>query len=370
MFLSSTLTYLFTSSTHLPPLSLSFPFPISQPSKHQIMTPECLSIANPNPNSVVLPLNNNINNNLSSSSMVSFSLCLPSSLFSLQSKSIHLHRRTVSVAGMVSGLSLPSRNWQKKNFSVVSFAASHEESSSEGEIDMEKKDHDKAGKESQEAWEQALASFKEQALKVQSVSQEAYDVYMKKAVVTLKDTAEQLKIQAEQARQDLSVMTKELSEDGRQYLATAAENSPEPVKDVVETFASARDLDDVSKVRDFYIGIPYGAVLSAGGFLNFMLTGSLSAIRFGVILGGILLALSVSSLRSWRKGEFNDTTLKGQAAITTILFLRDTRLVFEGLTFAGVFRMIFSGAVAAFFLYRITYDKQQSRPNLDGEATG
>ena len=56
-----------------------------------------------------------------------------------------------------------------------------------------------------------------------------------------------------------------------------------------------------------------GAVLSVGGFLNFMLTGSVSAIRFGVILGGILLALSVSSLRSWRKGEISETTLKGQA---------------------------------------------------------
>lgn len=130
--------------------------------------------------------------------------------------------------------------------------------SSEAEIETEKNDINKAGEASQEAWEQALASFKEQALKLQSVSQEAYEVYMKKAVVTLKDTSEKLKIQADQARQDLSVMTKELSEESRQYLATAAENSPEPVKDVVETFASARDLDDVSKVRDFYIGIPYG----------------------------------------------------------------------------------------------------------------
>lgn len=290
--------------------------------------------------------------------MASFSFYPSISPFSLR------QRRAVFVARMVS---LPSINRQKNKFSVVTFAASHEDSPSEAEIDVEKNDQNKADKASQEAWEQALASFKEQALKLQSVSQEAYEVYMKAAVVTLNDTSEKLKIQADQAREDLTVMTKELSEEGRQYLATAAENSPEPVKDVVETFASARDLDDVSKVRDFYIGIPYGAILSAGGFLNFMLTGSLSAIRFGVILGGILLALSVSSLRSWRKGEFSDSTLKGQAAITSILFLRDTRLVFEGFTFAGLLRMIISGAVAAFFIYRITYDKKQ--PNVDGEAT-
>ncbi|XP_021723276.1 protein FATTY ACID EXPORT 3, chloroplastic-like [Chenopodium quinoa] len=333
-----------------------------------MMTPECFSLTNPNPNLGGISLKNK----LSSSSMASFSFAPPTSSFSVRFESINRRRRALLVSGMaaspkgLTGSCLPSRYRQKKNLSVV-FAASHEESSSEAEIDTEKDDINKGGKASQEAWEQALASFKEQALKLQSVSQEAYEVYMKKAVVTLKDTADKLKIQADQARQDLSVMTVELSEEGRQYLATAAENSPEPVKDVVETFASARDLDDVSKVRDFYIGIPYGTILSVGGFLNFMITGSLSSIRFGVILGGILLALSVSSLRSWRKGEFSDTTLKGQAAIASILFLRDARLVFEGLTFFGLLKTIISGAVAAFFIYRITYDKRQ--PNIDGEAT-
>lgn len=336
------------------------------------MTSDCLSLTNPNPNFSSLPLKNKLS---SSSSMASFTFAPPTSSFSLRFESIHRRRRTLLVAAGLaatsppkglSGLSLPSRYRQKKNLSVV-FAASHEEPSSEAEIDTEKNDINKASEASQEAWDKALASFREQALKLQSVSQEAYEVYMKKAVVTLKETAEQLKIQADQAKQDLSVMTRELSEEGRQYLATAAENSPEPVKDVVETFVSARDLDDVSKVRDFYIGIPYGTILSVGGFLNFMVTGSLSAMRFGVILGGILLALSVSSLRSWRKGEFSDTTLKGQAAITSLLFLRDTRLVFEGLTLVGLLKMIISGAVAAFFIYRITYDKRQ--PDVDGEAT-
>ena len=133
---------------------------------------------------------------------------------------------------------------------------------SEGEIDMEGNDLKNTGQESQDAWKQTLETFKEQASKLQSVSQEAYEVYMKNAVVTLKETAERLKIQADQARQDLSVMAKELREEGRQYLTIAAENSPEPVKDVMETFASARDLDDVSKVRDFYVGIPYGTTFT------------------------------------------------------------------------------------------------------------
>jgi len=56
-----------------------------------------------------------------------------------------------------------------------------------------------------------------------------------------------------------------------------------------------------------------GAFLSIGGFLSFMLTGSISAIRFGVILGSALLALSVASLRSWKSGKSSELLLKGQA---------------------------------------------------------
>ena len=55
-----------------------------------------------------------------------------------------------------------------------------------------------------------------------------------------------------------------------------------------------------------------GVILSVGGFLSFMLTGSIPAIRFGVILGGALLALSISSLRAYKKGESLPLALKGQ----------------------------------------------------------
>ena len=55
-----------------------------------------------------------------------------------------------------------------------------------------------------------------------------------------------------------------------------------------------------------------GGLLTVTGFLSFMLTGSISAIRFGVILGGTLLALGIYSLRSWKKGESTSVALKGQ----------------------------------------------------------
>lgn len=126
------------------------------------------------------------------------------------------------------------------------------------EVEKEKDNHKLGSEESHEAWKEALESFKEQALKIQSVSQEAYEIYSKKALIILKETSEDLKIQADKAGRDLSAITKELSEEGKEYLSTAAENSPE-VKEIVETFTiSNDDLSDVSKIHDFRVGIPYG----------------------------------------------------------------------------------------------------------------
>lgn len=127
------------------------------------------------------------------------------------------------------------------------------------EVEKDKEDIKLDAEGSQEAWEQVLDSFKEQALKMQSISQEAYEVYSKKAVIILKETSEQLKIQAEKAKHDLSVVAKEISEEGKVYLTSAAENSPEPVKEIVETYTSSTDdLNEISRVHDFHVGIPYG----------------------------------------------------------------------------------------------------------------
>lgn len=240
-------------------------------------------------------------------------------------------------------------------------AASHQESNpSEAEDSKEKNDINVEANESEEAWKQTLALFKEKALVMQSVSQEAYEQYSTKAAVVFKEASEQLKIQAEKAKQDLSVIAKEVSEEGREYLSKAAENPS--VKDVVETFASStEDLDEISEVRDFYLGIPYGLLLSVGGFLSFMITGSIPAIRFGIILGGALLALSISSFQSWKRGESSSTALKGQAAIATILFLRDIRIVFVRSSLANLLTAFISGAMLAFYIYRTI---------LDGKHTG
>ncbi|XP_075638855.1 protein FATTY ACID EXPORT 3, chloroplastic isoform X2 [Castanea sativa] len=262
-----------------------------------------------------------------------------------------------------------SRN-PPRRFIVVASSASHEDSSQEIEVEKGKDDHNLGAEDSQEVWKELLESFKEQALKMQSVSQEAYELYSKKAVVILKETSEQLKIQADKARDDLIEIAKEISEEGKVYISTAAENSPEPVKDIVETFnMPTEDLKEISRVHDFRVGIPYGLLLSVGGFLSFMLTGNIAAIRFGVILGGTLLALSVSSLKSYKRGELFPLALKGQAAIASIIFLRELSQLSQAPSFLSFVSTVISGAVVAFFIYRIILDRKKHRgSNLENQT--
>lgn len=264
------------------------------------------------------------------------------------------------------GLNSPSLSLDRRslrNRFLTSFSASHEDSKhAEIEVEKTQEEVDAGAKESQEAWEKMLESFKEQAMKMQGMSKEAYEIYSKKAAIVLDETSKKLKIQAEKTSQDLSVIAKEISEESKVYLSEAAKNSPEEIKDVVDTLASSpNDLKEVSKVRDFYLGIPYGAILSFGGFLSFMITGNTSAIRFGVILGGIMLYLGILSLRSWKKQESSDLALKGQTAIAAIIFLRELRLVSQRPALPSYFTTLISGAMALFFLYRIMLDGDKNK---------
>ncbi|KAK4268413.1 hypothetical protein QN277_025076 [Acacia crassicarpa] len=239
---------------------------------------------------------------------------------------------------------------------ILAFAASRDDAQ-DIEVDSGKEELEMGSEESQEAWKQALDTFKEQAKKFQGISQEAYEEYSKKAIVILKDTTEQLKVQADKARHDLTVAAKEIGEEGKEYITTAAEKSPE-VKEIVETFTSPTDdLSHLSGVRDFYVGIPYGLILSVGGFLSFMVTGSLAAFRFGMILGGLHLFLSISSLRAFRRGESSLRALNGQAAIASLLFLREAFLLGRGPLITW-FTALISGAVAAFYVYRLVLERK------------
>ncbi|KAK1286014.1 hypothetical protein QJS10_CPB20g00097 [Acorus calamus] len=263
---------------------------------------------------------------------------------SLRLGAVRLHRGGLAV--LSAGSRLPRKigrgRWPG---GFVAFAVPHDDSK-DSEIQVEKDQNEQNGKadDSQEEWKQKLETFKEEALKMQAISREAYEEYSKKALVILKDSSEKLKIETEKARIDLTRIAKEISEEGKVYLSSATENPPEQVKDIVETFTSLpNELKEVSEVRDYYLGIPYGAFLSVGGFLSFMLTGSIPAIRFGVVLGGALLALSVLSLRSYKSGQPYSVFLRGQAGQSLNL----------------------SGAMLVFYVYRITVDERNSGPSLE-----
>lgn len=118
-------------------------------------------------------------------------------------------------------------------------------------IEGEKNDSDKA-------WEQVLESFKQQSLKMQSVSHEAFMVYSKNAMTMLEETSKTLKIQADKARIDIADITKEISEEGSEYIHAARDNSPDYIKDVIQVFSALPEFNDISKLQDFYLGIPYG----------------------------------------------------------------------------------------------------------------
>lgn len=309
---------------------------------------ESLLVKNPSLNSTSLPLRRAAIPRSSAPSSLRLESLLRPRRFSVASENVPLRCGLLSL--------------DRRSSSFIAFAASHEESHSELDVEKEKDDLDNKAEESEEAWEQTLDAFKEQALKMQSISQEAYEIYSKKAAVILKKTAEQLKIQAEKARYDLTVVAKELSVEGKEYLSVAAENSPEPVKEIVETFSTpTEDLNDISKVQDFYLGIPYGLLLSVGGFLSFMLTGSISAIRFGVILGGTLLALSVSSLRYYKRGKSSPLALKGQAGIAGIIFLREICSLSQRLSFFNCVMTVVSGGMLVFYLYKIKQNRDQMK---------
>ncbi|CAN1303275.1 Protein FATTY ACID EXPORT 3, chloroplastic [Linum perenne] len=136
--------------------------------------------------------------------------------------------------------------------------------------------------------------------------------------VILGENLEDLKIRAERARKDLNKLANE-----------AAEHSPEGVKEILETLISSTDLKDISELKDYHVGIGYGSFVFASGFTAFMLAGSISAVRFGVVLGGALVALGIRSRRAQNNGEAYDLPLKGQTAIATVIFLRKLTLLFQ-----------------------------------------
>jgi len=258
-----------------------------------------------------------------------------------------------------------------KNRVVV--AASSQEGSASSDVEVEKvrNELEQQTEESEEAWKEALDSVKEQASRMQEISKEAYAVYAEKAKIVLKDTTEQLKLQSEKMRVVLASTAEEISVTGKENFSIWIESAPETVKDVAETALGVHpeDLKNLSKIHDFCLGIPYGALLFLGGFLSFLISGSIPAVRFGVILGGIHLAVSISSLKAWKKGESSIPYVKGQAVIALIILVRELRVLCQKPSlFPGFFMAVVSAAILLFYSYTILSERNQLK-NVEPESS-
>eukprot|EP00252_Welwitschia_mirabilis_P014872 TRINITY_DN32925_c0_g1_i1.p1 TRINITY_DN32925_c0_g1~~TRINITY_DN32925_c0_g1_i1.p1 ORF type:complete len:318 (-),score=62.36 TRINITY_DN32925_c0_g1_i1:219-1172(-) len=239
--------------------------------------------------------------------------------------------------------------------------ASVDESSSVSADENYDKDKDELGKETEEieqAWKQTVDSIKSHASKIQEI----YTVYNEKARLALKELEEQVQLQRESFRVVLAKNTEEIIGAGNENVSKFLENPPNAVKDLAEAFGvHPNDLKKLSKIHDFCLGIPYGMLLFAGGFLSFMITGSIPAVRFGIILGSIHLALCNFSVQAWKRGESSNLYVKGQAAIPLIILFRELRVLFQRFTlFPSVFMAFTSFLLLLFYSYILFFQPKES----------
>ncbi|XP_057818115.1 protein FATTY ACID EXPORT 3, chloroplastic [Cryptomeria japonica] len=209
---------------------------------------------------------------------------------------------------------------------------------------------------------QRIKAMEEQTTRMLEISNEAYIVYAEKAKIALKDATEQLKLQTENTRGLLVSTAEEISIKGKQNFSVLVENAPEHVKEIVVVAFDTHpeDLQKLSGIHDFCLGIPYGALLFVGGLLSFLITGSIPAIRFGIILGGIHLAMSSLSLKAWKKGNSRVTYVKVQFAVALIIFVREMRVLFQRpALFPGGFMAFVSAAMLLFYSFLLLSDGNQ-----------
>lgn len=128
---------------------------------------------------------------------------------------------------------------------------------SESGDDKEKGKGEMKPEEAQEVWKEMLKQFKDEAQRMHGLTLQAYGVYSQRAREVLLEASEKLKIHADKAQKDLSVIATEVGEEGQEYLKLAAQNSPDSIKDINETFNSLGKLK-ISEYEDYHVGIPFG----------------------------------------------------------------------------------------------------------------
>lgn len=157
---------------------------------------------------------------------------------------------------------------------------------------------------------------------------------------SLKKSTEELQRQVENATESLAEVSKGDIEK-EEYMPRAMEsnfNQEPPRKG--------------AKIHDFCFGIPYGGFLVGGALVGFFITRDMVATLFGCLLGGVVLALSMTSLKVWRQGKSSTPYILGQAALS--LFLLARQLQVFSLTkniFPTGFIALISAAMLSFYSY-------------------
>lgn len=173
--------------------------------------------------------------------------------------------------------------------------------------------------------------------------------------------AKQWRKQSQKAKVALLVKAEEVAAQAAELaideLERVTETAPEGIKEIAQTALKSHSEEKAKSgavIHDFCFGIPYGALLSVGGLLWFTVSGSLHALRFGTLLGGLLLAISVQSLRVWQQGKTTTRYIVAQSGIALAVSLFQFSRFFQTYRFfPTLVTAIASGAMFIFYWYVI-----------------
>lgn len=156
---------------------------------------------------------------------------------------------------------------------------------------------------------------------------------------SLRNSTEELQRQVEKATESLAEVSKGATEKEEDIpRATESSSNQEPPR-------------KGAKIHDFCFGIPYGGLLVGGALVGFCISRDIATL-FGLLLGGVILGLSMTSLKTWRQGKSSTPYILGQAALSLILLARQLQIF--ALTkniFPTGFVALVSAAMLSFYSY-------------------
>ncbi|GBG88428.1 hypothetical protein CBR_g47126 [Chara braunii] len=215
---------------------------------------------------------------------------------------------------------------------------------------------------SRQLWNEAVVKVKEGAAKTQEYIREKavelkphYEETAERTRLVIAQSTEEMKRQAEKAKEVIVSTAKVVAEQGKEGLAQVVESTPQPIKEIAEVAVTAHSSErskSGAAIHDFCLGIPYGTVLVAGGIFWFIVVGSTNALRFGVGLGGILLASSILSLRAWKAARSSTPFIATSQVISLAIAITEwRRFAVTRAVFPTFFTALFSLGMAVFYAY-------------------